>query len=280
MLIFSYPDCCFVEDPCVIIGRRVVLNNMRALSRRGEVDAIEKRLSMLEEFEFVHMKGPAFLDGGDVLDTGKDILVGISTRSNKEGAEVLQNAFPNRRIFCFEVTRGLHLKSFVSLLDEKTFVVAGNEEGRKFAAAFHCRLLLQSVRDEGSENEQRKYSNREQQEQQCPSLTLHSPSLPLKQGPINTTTNGDLLNALQAEVDIDDCDDKYDGSYDFIFVPDVICSNVLRVRDALLVQDGFPTSLEILSHVTIGKNLKLIPLMMSEMIKADGALTCCSLLIH
>ena len=40
------------------------------------------------------MLEPALLDGGDVLFTGREIFVGLSSRTNKEGVESLAKAFP------------------------------------------------------------------------------------------------------------------------------------------------------------------------------------------
>ena len=39
----------------------------------------------------------ATLDGGDVLFTGKEILVGLSSRTNYAGFRAVQEAFPGYR---------------------------------------------------------------------------------------------------------------------------------------------------------------------------------------
>lgn len=62
--------------------------------------------------------------------------------------------------------------------------------------------------------------------------------------------------------------------YKFIAVPDAVASNVLRIGDALIVQDGFPDSEALLQQHCKAKQMRLITLNMSELIKADGALTC------
>lgn len=48
-------------------------------SRRGEEVAIQKELEKLE-MAIVEMKPPATLDGGDVLLTEREVLVGLSSR--------------------------------------------------------------------------------------------------------------------------------------------------------------------------------------------------------
>jgi dimethylargininase len=64
-----------------------------------------------------------------------------------------------------------------------------------------------------------------------------------------------------------------------VFVPDAIAANVLRLDKVLVAQAGFPQSEAIIRTIADSLHLKLITLDMSELIKADGALTCCSVLI-
>lgn len=66
--------------------------------------------------------------------------------------------------------------------------------------------------------------------------------------------------------------------YQFVFAPDPEASNVLRVGNTLIVQEGFPRSESIFFNLCIEKRVKLVKLNMSELIKADGALTCGSIL--
>jgi dimethylargininase len=70
-----------------------------------------------------------------------------------------------------------------------------------------------------------------------------------------------------------------DPSYSFVLVPDAVSSNVLRVGKTLLIQRGFPRSESILRAAAAQHGLKVETLEMSELILADGALTCGSLLV-
>ncbi len=65
-----------------------------------------------------------------------------------------------------------------------------------------------------------------------------------------------------------------------IHVPDAVCANVVRVGETVLIQDGFPDSETILMKTLATRQLRAVKLEMSELIKADGALTCCSLLLE
>jgi dimethylargininase len=68
--------------------------------------------------------------------------------------------------------------------------------------------------------------------------------------------------------------------YMFISVPESIASNVLRIGSSLIVQEGFSASETILQDLCNRKFVTLIKINMSEVIKADGALTCGSLLFN
>ena len=62
-------------------------------------------------------------------------------------------------------------------------------------------------------------------------------------------------------------------------VPDAVAANVVRLGTTLLVQEGFERSTAILAPICDELGLKMVPICMSELIKADGALTCCSILM-
>ncbi|KAG2202293.1 hypothetical protein INT47_010741 [Mucor saturninus] len=70
--------------------------------------------------------------------------------------------------------------------------------------------------------------------------------------------------------------------YTFIKVPEQIPSNILSLDDGkfIVYQQGFPESEKvILEELEKQRGVKVKALCMSELIKADGALTCCSILI-
>jgi hypothetical protein len=62
-------------------------------------------------------------------------------------------------------------------------------------------------------------------------------------------------------------------------VPDAAASNLIRIKNAVLVQYGFPESLAILTPEIRKRNLELKIVNTNELEKADGLLTCCSVLI-
>jgi dimethylargininase len=74
---------------------------------------------------------------------------------------------------------------------------------------------------------------------------------------------------------------KSGNEYHVIFVPDSVPANILALSsDFAVIQKNFPESERILvKELTEKRGIQLKALDMSELIKADGALTCCSVLI-
>ena len=121
-----YPDSVFIEDTAVVTERCAVIANPGAPARRGEVGEVEEALSKHYE-NIERIVSPGTLDGGDVLQVGDHFYIGLTRRTNREGAEQL-SALLRRYGFgaCFvDVRRFLHLKTGVAYLGGNDLVVAG-----------------------------------------------------------------------------------------------------------------------------------------------------------
>jgi dimethylargininase len=111
-----YPDCCFVEDPALVIGDRVVILNMGESSRRGESEAIREELSSLRGVTV--MGAPGTVEGGDVLRIGNKVYVGVGPRSDRVGFDTLRSLFGAEGfdVIPVELHNTLHLKSVCAYL--------------------------------------------------------------------------------------------------------------------------------------------------------------------
>jgi dimethylargininase len=71
---------------------------------------------------------PGTLDGGDVLQVGDHFYIGLTSRTNLEGAKQLSEILRGYgySVSTVESREYLHLKSGVSYLGDKVLVVAGN----------------------------------------------------------------------------------------------------------------------------------------------------------
>jgi dimethylargininase len=119
----DYPDAHFVEDTAVVVPEIVIIARPGAKSRRGEEIAIETELAKYKNIEKI--KAPGTVDGGDVLITGKKVYIGISERTNKEGANQLSGILKN---FGYDstyipVNKDLHLKSDVNYIGKNTILL-------------------------------------------------------------------------------------------------------------------------------------------------------------
>ena len=121
-----YPDSVFIEDTAVVTDRCAIVANPGAAGRRGEVHEVEEVLSGLYK-NVERIISPGTLDGGDVLQVGDHFYIGLTQRTNREGAGQLAAIL---RGFGFGtslvgVRRFLHLKTGVAHLGGKDMLVAG-----------------------------------------------------------------------------------------------------------------------------------------------------------
>lgn len=195
------PDSVFVEDTALVLDELAILTRPGADSRKAEVSSIARTLSHYRELEAI--QSPGTLDGGDILQVGRSIYVGISTRSNRSAIEQLQELVKpfGYRVRGVKVTGCLHLKSAVTALAEDT-------------------LLINPAWVDRSEFE----------------------------------------NYRMIEID----------------PGEPYAANALRIGESLLYQPSFPGTIHRLEGA--GLHLKLVEA--SELGKAEGALTCCSLVFY
>lgn len=119
----DFPDSVFVEDTAVVVDEVAVICRMGAPSRRGEELAVAAVLA--EHRPLAKIAAPAALEGGDVLQIGKNIFVGQGSRSNPAGARALADALKpfGYRVIPVELHGCLHLKSACTALDEFTVIM-------------------------------------------------------------------------------------------------------------------------------------------------------------
>ncbi len=122
----DYPDSVFVEDCVIVFDEIAILTNPGAISRKQEVQGMQ---DALESFRtLVKIEPPGILDGGDVLVIGKQVWVGMSSRSNQEAVEQMQGFLApySYQIKGVAVTGCLHLKSAVTQVGEKKLLLNPN----------------------------------------------------------------------------------------------------------------------------------------------------------
>ncbi len=122
----DFPDGCFVEDTAVVLDEIAVITNPGAISRRGEIEAIERELKKYRET--ARISPQATLEGGDVLRIDKKIFVGLSQRTNAAGISELARILApfGYSVTAVEMKGCLHLKSACTALDDHTLLALPN----------------------------------------------------------------------------------------------------------------------------------------------------------
>ena len=195
------PDSVFVEDTAFILPEVAVITRPGADSRKPETESIIQALS--SHRPLVHVVAPATVDGGDVLVLGKNIFIGMSTRSTPEAVTQLQGLLDNYgyTVVGVKLTDCLHLKTAVTRVDNNTLLINKNWVSPEHFTGF------------------------------------------------------DLIDV--------------DSSEPF-------AANCLPVKDVIIYPTTFPKTQKKLEQ----KGFKIVNVNLDELAKAEGAVTCCSLIIE
>ncbi|MFV1599058.1 MULTISPECIES: dimethylarginine dimethylaminohydrolase family protein [unclassified Phaeobacter] len=120
----AFPDAVFVEDTALCLPKGAVLMRPGAPSRLGEVAEMAPTLRQCYS-ELREINGPGFIEGGDILVTDREILVGRSARTDAAGVAELAEIVSDwghslREVFTPEGV--LHFKTDCSLMDGETIL--------------------------------------------------------------------------------------------------------------------------------------------------------------
>lgn len=149
----AFPDSVFVEDTALCLPDIAVVMRPGAPSRLGEAAAMAPHLAAHYP-DLQHIAGPgSHIEGGDILVTGREVLVGRSARTNAAGVAELAALLALRGYRLREVHTPpgvLHFKTDCSLLDAGTVLATGR------LAASGCfsgyRVILTAPGEEAAAN--------------------------------------------------------------------------------------------------------------------------------
>jgi len=147
----DYPDSIFVEDPALVFTQGAILLRPGAVSRIGETAEIAPTLRAMFE-TVLELNGAGFADGGDVLVTPENVLIGLSARTDKVGAEALIEALGKigRTGKIVNTPEGvLHFKTDCSLMDEET-ILATNRLAASGVFASYRQLIVPQGEEAGA----------------------------------------------------------------------------------------------------------------------------------
>ena len=134
-----FPDSTFVEDVALCTSECAILTNPGAPSRNNE--PLEMKAVLHSWFEAIEViESPGILDAGDVMMTGRHFFIGISKRTNIEGADQLLSILEKYNMSGEKVplSKMLHLKSGASFLEQNHMLVSGELVNHPAFSDFNC----------------------------------------------------------------------------------------------------------------------------------------------
>jgi len=133
----DFPDSTFVEDIALLTPQCAIITNPGASSRKGETADIKNVLTKyFSNIETVN--NPGTVEAGDIMMVGNHFFIGLSRRTNINGAEQLINILKRYGMTGSVVTldKVLHLKSGVAYLENNNLAATGEflskQEFQKF----------------------------------------------------------------------------------------------------------------------------------------------------
>ncbi len=133
----QFPDSTFVEDTALLTKYCAIITNPGAPSRKGETAAIK---DLLKGFygEVEEVQAPGTVDGGDIMMVGSHFYIGLSERTNVNGAEQVIRFLEKYGLSgsMVELEETLHMKTGVAYLEQNNLIVCGEfllkEEFKEF----------------------------------------------------------------------------------------------------------------------------------------------------
>lgn len=133
----AFPDSVFVEDTALCLPEGIIILRPGAASRRGEAEAMASDCRTLGLETQSIDKGT--IDGGDILVTDREILVGASERTNRVGFDALKDVLSGwgyRTRLVLTPPAVLHFKSDCSILGADTVLASPRLSGDQCFAGY------------------------------------------------------------------------------------------------------------------------------------------------
>ena len=122
----NYPDSTFVEDVALCTPECAIITNPGAATRRGEIGEMR---NVLSEFynDIEEIQSPGTVEAGDIMMVGTHFYIGLSERTNKEGAEQMIKILEKYNLSgsVVKLEKVLHLKTGLAYLENNNLVACG-----------------------------------------------------------------------------------------------------------------------------------------------------------
>ena len=120
----DFPDSVFIEDVAIVTPFFALITNPGADSSKGETEGLSDILAPYF-MDVESIEAPGTLDGGDVLQVGDHFFIGISERTNLNGAFQLILILKKQMLTgsTIQINKLLHLKSGISYLGNNNLLL-------------------------------------------------------------------------------------------------------------------------------------------------------------
>lgn len=121
-----FPDSTFIEDTCLITPQCVIITHPGADSRKDETLKVSEAVKELG-LPVERIQSPGTLDAGDIMMVQDHYFIGLSDRTNPEGASQMNTILKRYDYTSSTITleRVLHLKTGVSYLENNNLLAFG-----------------------------------------------------------------------------------------------------------------------------------------------------------
>jgi dimethylargininase len=122
----NFPDSVFVEDTVLCTPECAIITRPGASSRRGETDVMTSAIKKFYK-KIEYIADPGTLDAGDVMMVGSHYYIGVSARTNLEGAHQLISILETYGMSgsVVPLKNVLHLKTGLAYLENNNLLAAG-----------------------------------------------------------------------------------------------------------------------------------------------------------
>jgi len=123
----KFPDAVFVEDTALCTPHCVIITRPGAESRRKEIEIIEESVMRFYPNHVERIVAPGTVEAGDIMMVGSHYYIGLSARTNQQGADqmiaILKKYDLNASIVTLD--KVLHLKTGLAYLENNNLLAAG-----------------------------------------------------------------------------------------------------------------------------------------------------------
>lgn len=134
----DYPDSVFIEDVALLAGNCAILTRPGAGSRIGEVEFVNPGIRQFYE-TVDEIKSPGSVEAGDVMMVASHFYIGLSARTNTEGARQLIEILNRHGMTgsTVKMNEFLHLKTGLSYLENNILLISGEFVNRAEFSKFN-----------------------------------------------------------------------------------------------------------------------------------------------